>query len=143
MVDHRLTVALNLNHRGGLIGRNQWQPGQSQGEFILRELHLLAVLDKPCRERLRLQSGEGHDHLRLVEIQPLSRRSVPRPEGHMHIKRVPAPREIQVRGRLGLHALAVINRLAVGIEPLAYRLQNLQRLPSLTDNTHQENYNQI
>jgi hypothetical protein len=45
VVGRRLAVALYLNHRGGLVGRNQRQPRQPQGEFILRELDLLPRLD--------------------------------------------------------------------------------------------------
>ena len=80
VVHHRFAVALHFNHGCGLIGRLHRQPRQTQCEFVLRELDLLAGLEQPRRKSFGLDSAERNHHFRLIEAQPLGCRRVPGPE---------------------------------------------------------------
>ena len=45
VVDYRLAIAFHFNDCRRLVRRNQWQARESQGEFVLYELDLLAAFE--------------------------------------------------------------------------------------------------
>jgi len=104
-----------LTWAGGyrVVGRRLWQPEAPHPEVVLFEFHFLAGGVHLHRVHLPAQTGDGD--------------VVARPEVHVDEQSVALPREAGVVGAAHLADVSAVNRVAVGVHPLADLGQNAHR----------------
>src|SRR5882724_6012927 len=124
MVDHRLAITLNRNHSNGNVWSFCRQSRKADRKFVLLERNRLARSEQTSRFDLGLEAAHSDHGRRLIELQPLFRRCVPRPIVNMEVDDVAFSRVINEASTICAANLCTVDSISVAAQPLSDILQD-------------------